>query len=185
MKVKIGNYITSVTPYRLISFLEKLGVNDDQLDRIHDRIAPYLAPLCNLINRLRGERKVKIKIDRWDSWDGGHTLAMVALPLVKAVVEKKQGAPCVDYEDVPEHLRPTPEEIIMYSTRGETDDKFFLRWDWVAGEIIYALDAIVNDSLEEEFYTEGTFDFSGYQKACDRVDYGMLLFGKYFRSLWT
>lgn len=185
MKVKIGNYISQVTPYRLLGFLEKLGVSEDKQDRIHDLFAPLLTPICSLINKMKTERTVRIKIDRWDAWDGAHTLALIALPLVKSVAENKQGAPCVDYEDVPEHLRPTAEEIIKYTKRGETDPKFFERWDWVIGEIIHSLDTIVNDTLEEQHFTESGFDQHSYEKACARVDHGLMLFGKYFRSLWT
>jgi hypothetical protein len=48
-----------------------------------------------------------IKIDKWDTWSMDHTLSPIILPMLKQLKEVKHGAPNVEDEDVPEHLRST------------------------------------------------------------------------------
>jgi hypothetical protein len=87
------------------------------------------------------------------------------------------------------------------------------RWDWVLGEMIFAIEHLVDDAWEDKYrsgemdhysepcawdengkptmYTmkegpEHTYecDYEGLQKEWARVDNGLRLFGKYFRNLW-
>ena len=47
------------------------------------------------------DRRVKIKIEDHDAWYAGHTLALIAYPLLQKLKSCKQGAPYTDDEDVP------------------------------------------------------------------------------------
>lgn len=129
----------------------------------------------------KGERKIKIQIDPWDTWNLDHTLALIILPALKQLKEQKPGAPDVDNEDVPEELRSDNH----YPENGtSTDDHWHERWDYVIDEMIFSFDKLVNDDWEDEYFTNG-FNKEGYTKFNERIENGLRLFGKYFRGLWT
>lgn len=97
------------------------------------------------------DRKVNVRIDKWDTWSMDHTLALIIHPMLVQLKETKHGSPNVDDEDVPEALRSTsapPKE-----NEWDTDDNWFLRWDWVLDEMIFAFEAIANDNWEDEFHS--------------------------------
>jgi len=69
--------------------------------------------------------------------------------------EKKHGAPFVEDEDVPEHLRSTAAPA--KENEWDTDENHFKRWDWAMGEMIFAFECKVDDSWEDAF-REGEHD---------------------------
>jgi hypothetical protein len=150
------------------------------------------------------QRKVRVHIDRWDTWSMNNTLAYIILPMLKQLKAAKQGAPYVQDEDVPEHLRSTaaPPKEKDY----DLDDNHFKRWDWVLDEMIFSFENIVDDSWEEQFHSgEGDFVFKklengmseliqtgdrkydreGHKAYAARIQNGCRLFGVYFQNLWT
>jgi len=153
------------------------------------------------------KRTIKVHIDPWDTWSMDYTLAYIVLPMLKQLKETKQGAPYVENADVPEELHMNVHEKVAYKTDGTTDGKFFERWDWVMGEMIFAFDSKVNDGWEEQFETgtsdlqwkkledgnsqmvEGpnhtrVYDWEGRKKYEERISNGFRLFGKYYQNLW-
>ena len=78
------------------------------------------------------EQKVNVRIDKWDTWNMDVTLAHIIVPMLKQLKATKHGAPLVELEDVPEHLRS--EKTNEYGV----DDTHFERWDWVMDEMIFA-----------------------------------------------
>ena len=78
-----------------------------------------------------------------------HTLAYIVLPMLKQLNDKKQGAPFVDDEDVPEELKSTsaPPKENEY----DTDANHFKRWDWVMNEMIFAFECELDDTWEDKF----------------------------------
>jgi hypothetical protein len=129
---------------------------------------------------------------------------MIALPMLKLLKEKKHGSPWVDDEDVPEHVRSSaapPKE-----NEWDTDDLFHDRSDWVLDEIIWAHEQVLNDYDHKEYYDPygddevvvsshgfmsaeetrkmGKFNQDKYKVYNDRINNGLRLFGKYYRSLW-
>lgn len=152
-------------------------------------------------------RKNEVKIEYHDTWSADWTIAQIAHPLLVQLKEKKQGAPCVDDEDVPEHLRSyscAPKENVW-----DTDANWFKRWDYVLDEIIFAMQEVANDNENEpnmyekigdivtEENPDGTFTVvsSGVKRIEEMVDVntqyhervrnGCVLFGKYFMNLWS
>ena len=180
------------------------------LEWVDDRIQD----LYNIFNRLwfdRLKQKVSVRIDPWDTWSMDHTLAHIVLPMLKQLKETKHGGPYVYPEDVPTELRPTKKELTAYTTNGETDSKFFERWDWVMDEMIFAFESKHND-WEEQLQsgehdiqwikiTEGKLkshsemvkgpndtykiDWIGRTAYQERITNGFRLFGKYYESLWS
>jgi hypothetical protein len=100
------------------------------------------------------KRLVDIRIDNYDTWNMDHTLALIVLPMLKQLKKTKQGAPNVDWEDVPRELRPSKEELSAYNKDGQTDANFFKRWDWVMDEMIWAFHHKVDDDWEDQFFHE-------------------------------
>ena len=128
------------------------------------------------------EQVVEVHIDKWDTWSMDHTLAPIILPMLIQLKQTTHGAPNVDLEDVPEGLRPTNTEEWqkLYNEGGETDEKFFERWDWVMDEMIYAFDCKAN---KDEVYMR-LEDQTEIKKEQERISNGFRLFGKYYESLW-
>jgi hypothetical protein len=142
-------------------------------------------------------RQIEITIDPYDTWSMDHTLALIIVPMLKQLKATKHGAPLVDDEYVPEHLRSTaaaPKE-----NEWDTDTNHFKRWDYVLDEMIWAMEQIVNDNDEDLFYDMSEVDeeanimdqveqikcdVEGLHKHHERIANGTKLFGIFFQSLW-
>jgi hypothetical protein len=158
------------------------------------------------------KRKVKIRIDRYDTWGMDSTLSMIILPMLKQLHETKHGAPYVDDGDVPEHLRSTVAE--PRENEWDTDSNHFLRWDWVMDELIWTFTQLHPDTDCEDQYRSGEYDlhsvpcewdeagkptlfqmkdgpnhtakidYDGMKAHQDRINNGLRLFGRYYQGLW-
>lgn len=154
-------------------------------------------------------KKCEVKVEYGDDWSADWTIAQIAAPLLVQLQQKKQGAPLVDDEDVPEELRSTscaPKENVW-----DIDDNHFKRWDWALSEMIFAMQEIANDNENEPemFKHIGDVVFGEVNEETglgpilstgveiipemeepnrhyqERVQNGCRLFGKYFRNLWS
>jgi hypothetical protein len=114
-------------------------------------------------------RVVDVTIDKYDTWNLDHTLALVILPALKQFRSKLSGAPKVDDSDVPENLRSTSAPAIE---EWETDENWFKRWDYVLDEMINAFELIVED---DDYKQENNAHV---------LKNGLRLFGKYYLHLW-
>jgi hypothetical protein len=154
------------------------------------------------------QRKIQVHIDRWDTWSMDNTLAHIILPMLKQLKATKHGAPQVDIEDVPAHLKPTKKALKAYEKDGTTDEQFFDRWDWVLDEMIFAFETKVSDGRWEEQFETGesdiqwktleggmsemvrgpndtkVYDWEGRKAYEARIANGFRLFGKYYQNLW-
>jgi hypothetical protein len=104
------------------------------------------------------ERQIEVVIHRYDTWSMDSTLAYIIIPMLKQLKETKQGAPFVDMDDVPEHLRWSIEECVQWEKDGTTDKNFFHRWDWVMDEMLFAFKSKVDDDDWEAKYFGGETD---------------------------
>jgi hypothetical protein len=159
--------------------------NYDRLDRIIDKVSDkwqdVLDATINKFNKSR-VRKIKVRIDPDDTWGMDHTLALIILPMLKQIKETKHGSPLVDSEDVPIHIRPTEE---AGPKNGYTDDTVHQRWEWVLDEMIWAFEQLADENSEDQFYDEANkFDRENFDAWNKRIQNGLVIFGKYFRSLW-
>lgn len=189
MKVSIGGYKNWFGPYQLayaICFWAKNKSNTDpKYPEWVDNFAGWLAhgkhakkidddsdirfdngEYNTLLYKLllwinsKKKRKVKIRIDKWDTWNMDHTLALIILPMLKQLKETKHGYQMVDIEDVPHHLQVTEREehasqLNLFDLPIVNDSKSVaeMRWDYVLDEIIYAFEMLNKDNWEEQFYT--------------------------------
>lgn len=146
------------------------------------------------------ERKVEIQIDQWDSWDAYHTIAMIAVPILKQLQETKHGSPYTDDEDVPEEIRSTaakPKE-----NEWDIDDFHHQRWEYILSEMIWALEQLIDNKESNFFHWDDTLpaakgsirealglgkctiDKEGLEAYNARIKRGTTLFGKYLDCLW-
>ena len=142
-------------------------------------------------------RVVTVLLDPYDTWNMDHTLALIIVPMLKQLKATKHGAPSVDDEYVPEHLRSTsapPKE-----NEWDIDDNHFKRWDYVIDEMIWAMEQIVAHDNEGLFFDHSEVDEEAdltdqiAQIKCDlvaldahrkRIANGTKLFGIFFQNLW-
>ena len=165
-----------------------------------DKAVKYISPISESIKWVldRVHPRVEyVKIDRWDTWSMDYTLSPIILPMLKQLKADKHGAPFVDDEDVPDHLKSTsapPKE-----NSWDTDDNHFKRWDWILDEMIWTFEQKVADDAEGQFYdhTESRkekdfnksvkkikVDKKGLNAWQKRKSNGFRLFGKYYEALW-
>lgn len=180
MKVYIGPYKSYFGPYQIA---EKILFWRDKHedDSVHEfgkflAKSDLLVAICKYIESKRN-RKVKVRIDNYDTWNMDHTLAHIVVPMLKQLKEQKHGAPNVDDEDVPEHLRKSAAPPTKNAW--DTDDNYFKRWDWVMDEMIFAFESKINLEWEDNYE-----NWDERQVVEERIQRGFLFFGKYYQGLW-
>jgi hypothetical protein len=213
MKVYIGPYPKTWIRSKIHrNYMDKkYGImwesNQTKFEHWLERFEDFLQNFYNItFNKIITHRKqkIKVRIDRSDTWSMDDTLAHIILPMLKQLKETKHGAPMVDDDDVPENLRSIsapPKE-----NEWDTDEHHFKRWDWVLDEMIFAFEAKTFD-WEDQFYSgevdvrwekqenglskivdepKNTFkvDSEGKKKFHNRMTNGFRLFGKYYENLW-
>ena len=133
------------------------------------------------------KRKIKIHIDKWDTWSMDHTLAQIVLPMLKQLKETKHGSAQVDMDDVPPEMRMTSTEdwddqlVFDFYNDPELSKQNIQcdihdRWNWVMDEMIFAFEFIVDE--------DNRYSHNFNQEVEDRVANGLSLFGKYYQGLW-
>jgi len=156
----------------------------NRTERLLEQFEDAVQSVYNVFNRLwfdRRTQKVKVHIDRWDTWSMDHTLAPIILPMLKQLKAEKHGAPFVDLADVPKELHGK-KLTKKQKESGEVDDKHFERWDWVLDEMIYAFDCKANKDVV--YMRFGIEDRDGMKAEQERISNGFRLFGKYYENLW-
>ena len=101
------------------------------------------------------DQKVKVQIDKWDTWNMDCTLAHIIHPMLIQLKATKHGAPNVDDCDVPENIRST--SAAPRENDYDTDEFHFDRWDYVLDEMIWAFSQKLTD-WESQYYS-GTPDY--------------------------
>jgi hypothetical protein len=111
----------------------------------------------------------KVEVEDFDLYNLDFTLSKIILPALIKFRANLTGYPTVDNADVPEHLYISPTE----SWSEEQDKVMRKQYEYVLDEIIFA-------------FVHNMDDEAGYDPEEEtRARKGMILFGKYFRSLWN
>lgn len=168
--------------------------------RVH--IGTY--PAYNKKKRIQPARKIRIKVDRWDSWSAYETIALIAVPVLKQLKKTKHGAPFTEDKDVPRALRSRI--TAAAKKQGKLDKNHFKRWDWILREIIWGFEQLTKDferqyhrgKIDLKFVEQPDggsimekgpkdthrFDRAGYDAHCKRIEGALTLFAKYAMALW-
>ena len=188
MKVYIGPYRNWIGPYQIAEkLLFWMKKDDDRVWKFGEWLGnTWVGKFCDWIDSNKN-RKTEIRIDKYDTWNMDHTLALIVLPMLKQLKATKHGSPLVDDEDVPENLRSTaagPKE-----NEWDTDSNHFKRWDWVMDEMIYAFEMEIDEDWDLRIYEKHGKDWPPEALAerkviQDRIQNGFRLFGKYYQGLW-
>jgi len=114
------------------------------------------------------ERKIDVKIDKFDTWNMDHTLALIILPMLKQLKETKHGSPNTDDEDVPVELQSISAKT--KENEWDTDEFHHQRWDWILDEMIWAFEQIVDEDSEQQFYFgESDFRWQAFDKKGNKL----------------
>lgn len=187
MKVYIGPYVNYIGPYQITGWLNRIGVPNDTCDRIGKWLSEtWVNDVCEWVHERR-DRRVKVVLHKYDTWNCEVTLAYIAVPLLKQFRAKTHSSPLVANDDVPPELRgPFRDHVVSSSAQGlnapDEDPNFHERWKWVLGEIIWSLEQIL-DNGEEEVLTDHN-NYTALKEYEARLQRGLTLFGKYFNHLW-
>lgn len=185
MKVNIGPYPKWIGPYQIADKIPFLS--EDTRWAIGEWLAgTWVNNFCQWIDGAGWkQRKIKVRIDPYDVWNMDHTLALVALPMLKLLQKTKHGSPMVDDEDVPETLRYSDPRDSRTGEPAEwgTDNWVHYKWEWVLNEMIWTFEQWVNDERDMKFFDEG-FPSQAYKDYYARIHNGFRLFGKYYTNLW-
>ena len=160
MKVSIGPYRDYINCYQVLRFLrvpEKSAIN------ISERYP--IEPLFDWLNKGR-DQKVKVRLDKYDTWSMDSTLAHIILPMLKQLQATKHGSPNTEDSDVPEHLRS--DKADKKENDWDTDSNHHLRWDYIIGEMIWAFEQ-QNTGWEDQFHT-GVLDSKMVEIQSEYVD---------------
>lgn len=199
MKVYMGPYPKSkITTWKLyrgylkLSHPRKKWYDVDETDynicdKIIVRILSFIDDVIlrpvNFVLKRTTDRKIKVRIDPYDTWSADYTLAHIIHPLLVAL--EKHGTPWTDREDAPaDEKYDNHKDKNNDWERGYNED----RWEYIMGEMIFAFDKI----------KEGDWDIQIYKRCGDwtdeaieerrqiqeRINNGLRLFGKYYQNLW-
>lgn len=193
MKVNTGKYKSRVLSNILENHLVKkygfenyVFMTEDDFDRKDlffkkiDDIIQYVYD--NTVNIIERKRKIKVKIEDHDVISADTDLAHIILPLLEKYKEKCQSAPFVENCDVPENLQYTEEELKRFNTDGTPDLNYFERWYYVVDYMIWTFDNIIKE--DEAYCPYEDFNVENFNNHQEKIDFGLYLFGKYYRSLW-
>ena len=206
MYIKIGPYKDFYGIYQFTNIFHKIGVSEDRCDKIGDWLTKtWIHDVCEWVNNKR-IRTIKVRIDKYDTWNMDITLAHIILPMLHQLKETKHGCSDVNDEDVPKKLRRSSVSKGYKEHDWETDDNWEARWDWVMDEMIWAFSQINdNEGWEGEYCVKaGEWHFEdekdgmskmiwdkkpvvnnkGINAHRARMQNGFILFGKYYTGLW-
>lgn len=205
MKVKMTKYPRDLIPVRQLEqwySRKRTGVRWGDLSPFEDKVFDILSDIARPINRWwdsKFPRKVVVKLIDDDLWNADDTLARIIIPVLQGVKTSKRGYAMVDKEDWPSGVDPENGEaawdaildrmIWSFEEVANPSDEIFyhnidnLTWDF---EPIDGLPAsTIVFGVKDPTKPRSWFDKAGHDKHQEDVQYGINLFAKYFRSLWT
>lgn len=174
---------------------------------------------ANLSNYPKSKsRRVKIQIDKWDTWQLDNTLALIILPCLLQLKATKQGVPN-EFVDVGGADYDSQRCFDFYEeTHDEAFDLGVKRWEETLDKMIWSFQQIILDEYEDKYHhgdvdidwtktdekffnpltnrdedlykmvdknpTKHWYDRKGHVLHEERIQEGLDLFGKYYRSLW-
>ena len=158
-----------------------------------------LARFCEWVQSKR-KRTEFVHIDNYDVWSMDNTLALIIHPMLLKLKTQKHGYGFIDDKDVPKELRSNATGAREgIKNKYDWDNYAEARYSWMLDELIWTFEQLCNDDNESQFYdhTESSkekdfnrsiqklkVDRVGLELHQKRIENGLRLFGKYFRTLW-
>ena len=143
-------------------------------------------------------QKVVVEIERHDTWNMGHTLALIIYPMLLKLKEEKQGIPS-EFADAggEDYVDQKSFDFYEDSHKWAFDEKV-KQWDVVLDKMIWSFEQKLKDDDENEFFDHSVskgmpwdkdyvgpkYDKEGHDKWQERKSNGFRLFGKYYEGLW-
>lgn len=212
MKVYLGPYTSWIGPYQIAEMLmfwldrdieanaERIHAFGHWLSENADGSETRLSRFCNWVQSKK-KRAEFVHIDNYDVWGMDHTLALIIHPMLLKLKTQKHGYGLIDNKDVPKELRSTaPGARTGIKNTYDWDNYAEARYSWMLDELIWTFEQLADDSDNEgQFYDhsesskEPDFNMSiqklkvdraGLEAHQKRIENGLRLFGKYFRTLW-
>ena len=213
MKVYLGPYLNFIGPYQIADkvffWVEKYPEDESVFERwdykLHDRFGDWLAEtwvadFCQWVQDRR-KRTEFVKIDHYDVWSMDHTLALIIVPMLKKLKAQKHGYGFIDNKDVPKELRSTQPGAWKDRNKSQDWDNYAeARYSWMLDELIWTFEQLSDDDDgQSQFYDHSEsskekdfnksiqklkVDRAGLEAHQKRIENGLRLFGKYFRTLW-
>ena len=154
----------------------------------------WLNKFCEWVDSKK-ERKIKIKLHPYDTWNMDSTLAMIIVPMLKQLKETSHSLGSIHPDDCPPELRGNFDPDVHDTWYSKE------RWEWFMDELIWTFTQLdPRTDGEAQFFDHSEFDnkeksiskqisnikmdSDGLKAYNDRIDNGLRLFGKYFRHLW-
>lgn len=168
MKVYIGPYKNWFGPWQIAkAILFWMDEEDERVEKLYTWLdKSWVSKACTWINK-KFDRKIKVRIDRYDTWSMDHTLAPIILPMLKQLKETKHGSPYVDQEDLPPELRLTKREKKVFdegywnkklkASEEEIEaasKKFHAQWDWIMDQMIWSFEQQLDEDEGRKYYYE-------------------------------
>jgi len=159
MKIRIGPFRNWYGPYQIMDWFKPIFgekriekfTDGEFFDKWSDRTMPFF----NWIESKK-ERDVRIRIDKYDTWNMDGTLSLIILPMLIQLQDQKHGSPFVDDEDVPIYLRSSNDPKWSkedMNRDGTTDCHFHERWEYVINEMIWAFTEHSKDDWQHQYHT--------------------------------
>ena len=213
MKVDIGKYPEPLTTRHIeCAYLERMygenwyEVKPPQYIWIDHVVVGLLQGVERFIleplNKIFCKRRIKVKYHKYDTWNLDSTLALIILPGLEQLKATQQGCAIVDNADLPtaclkdasseERWEWVMNEMIWAFTEIVNDypgaeafssGNIDLCWTRVDIEGNEDPDGLYNRMYEGPAHTFNV-DFEGRKRYDDRIQRGLILFGKYYRNLW-
>jgi hypothetical protein len=186
MKVSIKPYPNWWGPYQITGLLQKVGVSEKKCRMFGNLLADTMfADACQAVQdfKVKYFYKDKIVIEPHDTWSMDTTLAKIVLPMLKQLRLEKQGSPGCMMEFA--QVSDSSQRCFDFYAEGDDAawDAGHARWLAILDQMIWSFEQVLDDSWEEQFFVEG-FDSNGYHAYANRIQIGLDLFGKHYRSLW-
>ena len=142
----------------------------------------------------KSTRKVSIKIDKWDSWNADHTLALIIHPVLVQLKKDTHGYPGVEGMTAKKWNVILEKMIFAFNELKKDDwmDQFYSGesdvlieyCDKNAKKVAKDDPKCVGSTMKKGSKDTTKFDKRGYAAQYKKIVEGTMLFGKYYQHLW-
>ena len=142
----------------------------------------------------KGKRKMNIKIDKWDSWNADHTLALIIHPVLVQLHKTTHGYPG-EKGMTAKKWNVILEKMIFAFNELKKDDWMDRFYSGKSDVLEYCIDknhkkvakddpTCIGSTMKKGPNDTTKFDKKGCATQYKKIVEGTMLFGKYYQHLW-